>query len=1793
MRLGILTALLFIFYMQHSFHCSPSVVPGYLDFDNLPDTNFSCEGKVIGGYYADIETGCQMFHVCTIGQKGEITDIKFLCLNGTVFDQETRVCERVDEVDCSKTEGFYGLNLELYGSSAALSFQREEAEEEEEEVEEEEEEKTESEKHAETIDTSSQGHGVKHKVSTSKPSAATLPSSTPIILHPASTTTPKTPVHPFVPTTTYKPTQHLSHFHSTTPPSIAAFLAINNAFSSSNTNQKGEESEDSSSQYDEDEEEDDDPITDHPEVVINRGVNHHFPVTTVSSQNQLVSPEHHNVPQINVKVHGIGESGLILNQSNRQEQQKYHSSHLYGHQNPPVIQDENAHSKHQLNIHLILNQQRDNEKKSHHGFKPTANSDNKSQFLFSSTTQQPPIPFTSKSPNGYSTTVSSPPIEHFSFHAKGPQIPVQTTRQPPRNSHFPLETNAHQIPPHPLFQQIHSNDGGFHTQTIRISQNPLTFQFTSNDNKYQPHQLLTTPSVAVVATTSSTSRSSHVRSGLGGKVGDIPPVISLTSNIGNSPAGSSVPNSSSVSVQLFSDTTPTTSYDEYQEGDVASDPFFRDVPKILKPSPARHGIVKKKREAVNVLKKSGFLPPHNLRYKRKASERMELPSRISGTGKERHENRPGQSVISDERSSHQSNSRGQTRVESRSKRTSIPESKQPAGRLRPSPFVSVTRQVQTVVADVQQQPTQYSGISLLNITPNNSESTILDSPVRPENHHGHHRVVKVRRLHKQNVPTTEDHIPSEIPRLLDKSTEVSTVPVWLITSTSRSVESSYKPSAVSIGINADNPQLSQNFAKNVDIARTRGRGGNRHLQHQPSESNRNENNSERSGQRSKQRTSLDAADTREYLPRSSLNSHSSDDITSRRDGHRYSDFEDVDERNLNSPNTEASNIRSHRRKLGVSSAYQDMIRKDGIQQNLPTSGTETTRHSAAKSQTPPLTSLPETNFTCADKIPGGYYADLEADCQLFHICSMGRHGRITDNKFLCGPDTRFSQESRTCQAKHLVDCRLSASLYHVNRHFELQSPDDISKYNVRFEAQKIRTKRRAPTASSPSGEGPQPQYNVNNLPKTSFTCGNKPHDGLYADLETRCQVFHFCRTISGVMTLESSFVCPPGKVFNQAEKDCGARKEVVCALYSVPQHSFETSTSTGTKVGNNYHITEKGSQIKLRMFKSPKKEDENYKMKREAEIEASDYYDYVDDNYEAHVAKPINKDMSSENDQIEKSKSVISVEDYDYESENDKRPELHLLEHQENEDDDQESLALVGKVTTDSDGSNRTSSQPHESFVEYTTESTSFAIELNLSESKATIPVLDETAMQKKSDGSEVKDTDDYVYSDENMTSVPENTEQTNHTLEENSNIKNYSEFITLVPSHDVKSFRQSDTLETNGHVKTDANITSLTDVIFPTNATQIILYMNKNDTLKPDQNLEIKTVPKLDSFNSDVTLDEYEYYYDEEYGDSKETKTDSNSEHLPSAKTDDEMFIPVDECGSEKQSDYCVHDVVGEGIEEQMQRPTVDIEENASDNGSSSFNLTTKASVKSNTKPPVSSRLFENSQTNFRTGINEHSAQKSNFTETDIILELFETSTNSSPLEEIERKAEVTTSTGETDKKLFQNRNSDRITSAFLTSQLQKKTPSRKETANFGLVSNEQAAVSHKINSPTQNEHILDSKAISEEATTDLGLVVTTVKPQKGSISPIYSTTSYINVIPLPQVEKSLPQLPQRHADQTTDPQAAQSPFPQAVSILSERRKPHNVFINYFSTPLPPPVVIKSRETIENVSNYESFLSL
>ena len=62
------------------------------NYDTLPKTGFSCEGKVAGRYYADPETECQLFHVCVKMSSRGLQDFKFLCPNGTSFDQEHQVC---------------------------------------------------------------------------------------------------------------------------------------------------------------------------------------------------------------------------------------------------------------------------------------------------------------------------------------------------------------------------------------------------------------------------------------------------------------------------------------------------------------------------------------------------------------------------------------------------------------------------------------------------------------------------------------------------------------------------------------------------------------------------------------------------------------------------------------------------------------------------------------------------------------------------------------------------------------------------------------------------------------------------------------------------------------------------------------------------------------------------------------------------------------------------------------------------------------------------------------------------------------------------------------------------------------------------------------------------------------------------------------------------------------------------------------------------------------------------------------------------------------------------------------------------------------------------------------------------------------------------------------------------------------------------------------------------------------------------------------------------------------------
>ncbi|KAG8039643.1 hypothetical protein G9C98_000372 [Cotesia typhae] len=79
--------------------------------------------------------------------------------------------------------------------------------------------------------------------------------------------------------------------------------------------------------------------------------------------------------------------------------------------------------------------------------------------------------------------------------------------------------------------------------------------------------------------------------------------------------------------------------------------------------------------------------------------------------------------------------------------------------------------------------------------------------------------------------------------------------------------------------------------------------------------------------------------------------------------------------------------------------------------------------------------MPETSFSCRNKIVGSYYADPETDCQLFHVC-VSVAGLIQDYKFLCPNDTAFDQESQTCADWYDVDCE-AATLYYASDNFDL------------------------------------------------------------------------------------------------------------------------------------------------------------------------------------------------------------------------------------------------------------------------------------------------------------------------------------------------------------------------------------------------------------------------------------------------------------------------------------------------------------------------------------------------------------------------------------------------------------------------------------------------------------------------------------------------------------------------------------------------------------------------------------
>jgi len=99
-------------------------VPGedYPIYAEVPESGFSCEGQVDGGYYADPEAECQVFHICTADGAGGLSQYSFLCPNGTVFNQNYFICDWWFNVDCAESAALAeAKNAEVAAAAAAAS----------------------------------------------------------------------------------------------------------------------------------------------------------------------------------------------------------------------------------------------------------------------------------------------------------------------------------------------------------------------------------------------------------------------------------------------------------------------------------------------------------------------------------------------------------------------------------------------------------------------------------------------------------------------------------------------------------------------------------------------------------------------------------------------------------------------------------------------------------------------------------------------------------------------------------------------------------------------------------------------------------------------------------------------------------------------------------------------------------------------------------------------------------------------------------------------------------------------------------------------------------------------------------------------------------------------------------------------------------------------------------------------------------------------------------------------------------------------------------------------------------------------------------------------------------------------------------------------------------------------------------------------------------------------------------------------------------------------------------------
>jgi len=89
----------------------------YPNLATIPETTSIDCGSVKPGFYADVDTKCQVIRRCDVNGNASA----YLCPNMTIFNQITLVCHWFWDVDCSKAKSFYDYsNSRLYKDGAKL-----------------------------------------------------------------------------------------------------------------------------------------------------------------------------------------------------------------------------------------------------------------------------------------------------------------------------------------------------------------------------------------------------------------------------------------------------------------------------------------------------------------------------------------------------------------------------------------------------------------------------------------------------------------------------------------------------------------------------------------------------------------------------------------------------------------------------------------------------------------------------------------------------------------------------------------------------------------------------------------------------------------------------------------------------------------------------------------------------------------------------------------------------------------------------------------------------------------------------------------------------------------------------------------------------------------------------------------------------------------------------------------------------------------------------------------------------------------------------------------------------------------------------------------------------------------------------------------------------------------------------------------------------------------------------------------------------------------------------------------